>query len=287
MFITKMALPRRTFLRGLGTTLALPFLDAMVPALSAARSAKAPPRLGFVYISNGVIQDQWNPTTVGPKFELSPILQPLAPVRDQINVLSGLVAGNFSAFWVGGITIGGLMAVAYGISTIGGADGGLASVMIPASTAIFAFGLLLMVLGLASLIFAFVSTLAMVTLNGVFFLVAGAAEIGVGMHAKTWGRFFLWVIGGILYIGAGIFCILEPIAASTIASAASGSIRFFSIPKIRALPAAVGILPGISTAITCAPSSANSAAVARPMPDAAPVTMAARSFKRMVRVPQV
>ncbi|MGA2713313.1 MAG: DUF1552 domain-containing protein [Bryobacteraceae bacterium] len=90
MFITKMALPRRTFLRGLGTTLALPFLDAMVPALSAARSAKAPPRLGFVYISNGVIQDQWNPTAIGPKFQLSPILQPLAPVRDQINVLTGL-----------------------------------------------------------------------------------------------------------------------------------------------------------------------------------------------------
>jgi uncharacterized membrane protein HdeD (DUF308 family) len=82
--------------------------------------------------------------------------------------------------------------------------------------AIFAFGLLLMVLGVASLIFAFVSTLAMVTLNGVFLIVAGAAEIGVGMHAKTWGRFFLWVIGGILYIGAGIFCILDPIAASTI-----------------------------------------------------------------------
>jgi uncharacterized membrane protein HdeD (DUF308 family) len=82
--------------------------------------------------------------------------------------------------------------------------------------AIFAFGLLLMVLGVASLIFAFVSTLAMVTLNGVFFLVAGAAEIGVGMHAKTWGRFFLWVIGGVLYIVAGIFCILEPLAASAI-----------------------------------------------------------------------
>jgi uncharacterized membrane protein HdeD (DUF308 family) len=82
--------------------------------------------------------------------------------------------------------------------------------------AIFAFGLLLMVLGIASLIFAFVSTLAMVTLNGVFFLVAGAAEIGVGMHAKTWGRFFLWVIGGVLYIVAGIFCILEPLAASAI-----------------------------------------------------------------------
>ena len=58
-----------------------------------------------------------------------------------LNVLSGLVAGNFSAFWVVGITIGGLMAIAYGISTIGGGDSGLASVMIPASTAIFAFGL--------------------------------------------------------------------------------------------------------------------------------------------------
>jgi hypothetical protein len=89
MFITKMALPRRTFLRGLGTTLALPLLDAMVPALSA-KSAKAPPRLGFVYVSNGVIQEQWNPSTVGTGFELSPILKPLEPVRDQINVISGL-----------------------------------------------------------------------------------------------------------------------------------------------------------------------------------------------------
>ena len=66
--------------------------------------------------------------------------------------------------------------------------------------AIVAFGVLLMLLGLASLVFAFASTLAMVTLNGVFFIVAGAAEIGVGMHARAWGRFFLWVIGGVLYI---------------------------------------------------------------------------------------
>jgi K(+)-stimulated pyrophosphate-energized sodium pump len=58
-----------------------------------------------------------------------------------LNVLSGLAAGDFSAFWVGGVTIGGLMAIAYGISTLGGATGGLAAIMIPGSTAIFAFGL--------------------------------------------------------------------------------------------------------------------------------------------------
>ena len=58
-----------------------------------------------------------------------------------LNVLSGLTAGNFSAFWVAGVTIGGLMAVAYGISTTGGAGGGLATIMISKSTAIFAFGL--------------------------------------------------------------------------------------------------------------------------------------------------
>ena len=89
MFITKMKLPRRTFLRGVGTAVALPLLDAMAPALSA-KSAKAPPRLGFVYIANGVIQDQWNPTAEGTGFELSPILKPFAPVKDQLNVISGL-----------------------------------------------------------------------------------------------------------------------------------------------------------------------------------------------------
>jgi hypothetical protein len=88
MFIAKKALARRTFLRGVGATVALPLLDAMVPALSA-RSTKAPPRLGFVYVSNGVIQDQWNPTAAGG-FELTPILKPLQPVKEQINILSGL-----------------------------------------------------------------------------------------------------------------------------------------------------------------------------------------------------
>ena len=66
----------------MGTTLALPLLDAMVPALSA-RAAKPTPRLGFVYVANGVIQNQWNPATTGAGFELTPILQPLASVRDQ------------------------------------------------------------------------------------------------------------------------------------------------------------------------------------------------------------
>ena len=89
MIITKRALPRRTFLRGMGATVALPFLDAMVPALSA-RAVKPAVRLGFVYIPNGTIQPMWVPSTTGKNFELSPILSPLAPVRDHITVLSGL-----------------------------------------------------------------------------------------------------------------------------------------------------------------------------------------------------
>ena len=80
--------------------------------------------------------------------------------------------------------------------------------------AIVAFGVLLMALGLASLVFAFASTLTMVILNGVFFIIAGAAEIGVGMHAQGWGRFFLWVIGGFINVVFGLFCILDPIIAS-------------------------------------------------------------------------
>src|SRR5437763_1174442 len=82
--------------------------------------------------------------------------------------------------------------------------------------AILAFGLLLVLLGAASLTFAFVSTLAMVTLNGVLFLVAGAAEIAVGMHARSWGRFFFWVLGGMPYIAVGVFCMRNPLAASAI-----------------------------------------------------------------------
>jgi uncharacterized protein DUF1552 len=88
MFITRMAIPRRTFLRGLGTTLALPMLDAMVPALAAA--PRATPRFSFLYIANGVIQEQWTPTTTGAGYELTPILKPLEPLKGDFNVLSGL-----------------------------------------------------------------------------------------------------------------------------------------------------------------------------------------------------
>jgi len=88
MFISKLAMPRRTFLRGLGTTLALPVLDAMVPALSAAPAA--PPRFSFLYIANGVIQEQWTPQAAGANYELTPILKPLEAFKGDINVISGL-----------------------------------------------------------------------------------------------------------------------------------------------------------------------------------------------------
>src|SRR6476469_3645415 len=88
MFISKKALPRRTFLQAMGATVALPMLDAMVPALTAAGTPT--PRVGFVYIANGVIQKHWVPPATGAGFELTPILAPFARVRDSITVLSGL-----------------------------------------------------------------------------------------------------------------------------------------------------------------------------------------------------
>ena len=92
MIITKMSLPRRTFLRGVGVTLALPLLDAMVPALSAMANTAATPkrRLGFVYVPNGVNPWKWTPEGVGQGFSFSPILKPLEPFRDQLVVLSEL-----------------------------------------------------------------------------------------------------------------------------------------------------------------------------------------------------
>ena len=92
MIITKKAISRRTVLKGLGATIALPFLDAMMPASTAiARSAAKPPtRFGAIYVPNGVIPGKWFPTAEGADFEYSPTLQPLAPYRDRILVLSGL-----------------------------------------------------------------------------------------------------------------------------------------------------------------------------------------------------
>ena len=88
---------------------------------------------------------------------------------------------------------------------------------------IVAFGALLVVLGLVALCFTLASTIATVTLNGVFFLVAGVAEIGVGAHAKSWARFFLWIIGGVVYLFAGLICILNPIFASLALTLALGA----------------------------------------------------------------
>src|SRR5262245_62042496 len=92
MFVTKKHLARRTLLRGLGATIALPLLDGMVPAMAALAMTAAQPvrRLGVVYAPNGMNIWRWHPATEGPGFELTPLLQPLAPFRDQLLVLSGL-----------------------------------------------------------------------------------------------------------------------------------------------------------------------------------------------------
>jgi Protein of unknown function (DUF1552) len=89
MFVTRKAVPRRTFLRGVGSSLALPLLDAMCPAFGA-DATLSPPRLGFVYVGNGIVHRYWTPTTSGPDFELTRNLASLANVRDRLNVITGL-----------------------------------------------------------------------------------------------------------------------------------------------------------------------------------------------------
>ena len=88
MVITKLALPRRTFLRGMGATLALPFLDAMVPAMSA--RAPGTPRFAAVYVGNGANMFDWTPPTAGGDFEFSPTLKPLERYRSRTLVFTGL-----------------------------------------------------------------------------------------------------------------------------------------------------------------------------------------------------
>ena len=92
-FLTK-SLPRRTVLRGLGATLALPFLEAMVPASSRRALAAARPahRFQTFYVPNGMAMEYWLPKGEGTAFELSPILEPLAAYRNQMLVLSGIKA---------------------------------------------------------------------------------------------------------------------------------------------------------------------------------------------------
>ncbi|MCY4636263.1 MAG: DUF1552 domain-containing protein [Acidobacteria bacterium] len=92
MIITKSSLPRRTFLRGVGASLALPLLDSMVPAFAAVRSsaAKPIPRLFTGYVPNGVIMDQWTPAAEGALTDLPATLQPLTPFKDKLLIVSGL-----------------------------------------------------------------------------------------------------------------------------------------------------------------------------------------------------
>src|SRR5438874_622737 len=96
MIVTKKALPRRTFLRGIGASLALPLLDAMVPSMTALAATAANPvrRLGFVYIPMGANISQWTPPGSESLAELSPALNSLAPFVDQLTVLTNLELRN-------------------------------------------------------------------------------------------------------------------------------------------------------------------------------------------------
>ena len=92
MFITKKHLSRRTVLRGLGASISLPLLDAMIPASTAlAQTAAQPrPRMGFVYFPHGAVMKSWSPQQVGTDFAISPILKPLDPFRSHMTIVSGL-----------------------------------------------------------------------------------------------------------------------------------------------------------------------------------------------------
>ena len=92
MIITKTHLPRRTFLRGVGATLALPLLDGMVPAFLPLRLSAAAPvkRLGIVYVPNGIVMEQWTPEATGNGFAMKPVMASFEPFRNQLTVVSGL-----------------------------------------------------------------------------------------------------------------------------------------------------------------------------------------------------
>jgi hypothetical protein len=96
MIITRKHLPRRTFLKGLGTAIALPMLDAMTPAL-ALEKTKSPVRLAFVYVPNGIVMSDWTPEKLGRDFEFKRIMKPLASLREDLSVLSGLADYNGNA----------------------------------------------------------------------------------------------------------------------------------------------------------------------------------------------
>ena len=109
--------------------------------------------------------------------------------------------------------------------------------------AIVAFGVLLSVLGCAALAFSLAATIATVTLNGVLFLIGGAAEIAIGAHSRGRGAFALWALGGIFYLAAGLICIVNPALASAVLTLllgagliAAGAVRLllaFRLPPVQ------------------------------------------------------
>jgi hypothetical protein len=96
MFIAKKHLDRRTFLRGMGATIALPWLDAMLPARTAlaAGAARSTPRLLFVYFPHGAVMNEWAPREEGPLGRLGAILEPLSPFKDRLSIIGGLENKN-------------------------------------------------------------------------------------------------------------------------------------------------------------------------------------------------
>src|SRR5258706_13518754 len=91
MIITKMRLPRRTVLKGLGATIALPLFDAMVPAFTALAQTAAAPirRLGIFYVPNGMSMPYWGPKTEGPLTDIPPTLESLAELKDRLLLCGG------------------------------------------------------------------------------------------------------------------------------------------------------------------------------------------------------
>jgi hypothetical protein len=118
MIITKKHLPRRTFLRGaLGTMVALPFLDAMAPALSAQSKAR-PFRFGAIYIPNGIYPQLWHPDKTGSDFEFKPIMKPLEPYRNYLVTISKMKAPDGGAD-MGGVHMGASAAWLNGTGPVG------------------------------------------------------------------------------------------------------------------------------------------------------------------------
>ena len=121
MIITKKHLSRRTFIRGtFGAAMALPFLDAMVPAMTAqSKTAAASPfRFGAIYMPNGVFPDTWHPDTEGAGFQFKPVMQPLEPFRDQLVTIS-----KMRAPWGASVHLGASSAFLNGMGPVAERDG--------------------------------------------------------------------------------------------------------------------------------------------------------------------